>query len=60
MVRVKNGIIFRRVTYSNLNEYLLGCFFFLAVGGATRDVVFLLLEDGLVRTGSDVAYLAIS
>jgi hypothetical protein len=34
--------------------------FFLAAGGAIRDGVFLLSEAGLVRTGSSVAYLAIS
>jgi hypothetical protein len=39
---------------------LLDVLFFLAAGWATRDGAFLLLEDELVRVGSDVAYLDIS
>jgi hypothetical protein len=39
---------------------LLEVLFFLAVRGATRDGVFLLSEDELIRLGSDVAYLDIS
>jgi hypothetical protein len=34
--------------------------FFLAVGGTTKGIAFLLLEVELVRVGSIVAYLAIS
>jgi hypothetical protein len=34
--------------------------FFLAAGGATKDGVFLLSEDELIRVGSIVAYLDIS
>jgi hypothetical protein len=34
--------------------------FFLAAGGATKDRVFLLSEDELIRVGSIVAYLEIS
>jgi hypothetical protein len=57
---MKSGFMLRREKMLTSIRTLLDVLFFLAAGGATRDGAFLLSGAGLIRVGSDVAYLDIS
>jgi hypothetical protein len=60
IIRMKSGFMLRKEKMLTSIGTLLDVLFFLAVGGATREGAFLLLEAALMRVGSDVAYLDIS
>jgi hypothetical protein len=60
IIRMESGFMLRKEKMLTSIRTLLDVLFFLAAGGATRDGAFLLLEAGLMRAGSDVAYLDIS
>jgi hypothetical protein len=60
IMRMKSGFMLSEENILTSIRTLLDVLFFLAVGGATRDGAFLLLEAETVRVGSDVAYLDIS
>jgi hypothetical protein len=57
---MKSDFMLRKEKMLTSIRTLLHVLFFLAAGGAIRDVAFLLSEAELMRIGSDVAYLDIS
>jgi hypothetical protein len=58
-IRIRVALCSRKKNVTSMRTFLV-VLFFLAAGGTTKGIAFLLSEVELVRVGSIVAYLAIS